>query len=102
MCVHVSVLHACCRYVCVYVSMCVCVCLNTSPSHEEEELPAEGGIVAGVSRDPGPLPQTQAHCIAHLQQQGHPLGGVDIVGGFVVVGGHHVVAVPLEVSSGSV
>ena len=91
-------------FVCVSVCMCVCVhvCVDTSPSHEEEELPAEGGEVASVSSHPGLLPQNQAHFITHLQQQGHPLGGVDIVGGFVVVGGHHVLAVPLEVSSGSV
>src|SRR4029434_2374618 len=87
--------------------MCVCVCnvcgcVDTSPSHEEEELPAEGGEVANVSSHPGPPPQTQAHCIAHLQQQGHPLGGGDVVGGYVVVGVHHVLAVLVKGSSGSV
>ena len=84
------------------VYVCVCVCVDTSPSHEEEELPAECGGVSSVSSQPPPFLQNQGHFIAHLQQQGHPLGGVDVVGGFVVVGGHHVVAVPLEVSSGSV
>ena len=90
-------------FVCVSVCMCVCVhvCVDTSPSHEEEELPTEGGGVGIVSSHPGLLPQNQAHFITHLQQQGHPLGGVDVVGGFVVVGDHHVVAVLSEVSSSS-
>ena len=84
------------------VYVCVCVCVDTSPSHEEEELPTEGGGVGIVSSHPGLLPQNQAHFITHLQQQGHPLGGGDVVGGYVVVGVHHVLAVLVKGSSGSV
>ena len=81
--------------------MCVCVCV-TSPSLGEEEIPAECGGVSSVSSYPPPFLQNQGHFIAHLQQQGHPLGGVDVVGGFVVVGGHHVLAVFVEFGSSSV
>ena len=66
------------------------------PSHGEEQVAREGGVMVRSVSHPGILPQLQVDHIPHLQQKRSPIGGCHVNGVLGSVGNANMLSVFME------